>query len=91
MTIQLKPEQERMIDLAIKSGVYRDSDEVLDQALEIIRVQLQSEDWLVQERESVATQITNGFAQAERGELMDGDEAVGMLRQRRAARLKTRE
>lgn len=33
--------------------------------------------------------IATGFAQAERGELMDGDEAIKMMRQRRAERLKT--
>ena len=88
MTIELKPEQQKVIDLAINSGVYRDSSEVLDQALEIIRAQLHSEDWLAEQREPVAAHIATGFAQAERGELMDGDAAIEMLHQRRAARLK---
>ena len=91
MTIELKPEQEQMTDLAIRSGVYRDSGEVLDQAFEIIRAQLHSEDWLAEQREAVAAQIATGFAQAERGEIMDGEAAIEMLRERRAARLKTRE
>jgi Arc/MetJ-type ribon-helix-helix transcriptional regulator len=30
MTIELTSEQQRVIDLAIKSGAYRDSDEVVD-------------------------------------------------------------
>jgi hypothetical protein len=38
----------------------------------------------------VAAQIATGFAQAERGELMDGDVAIEMLHQRRAARLQSR-
>jgi Arc/MetJ-type ribon-helix-helix transcriptional regulator len=91
MTIELKPEQERTIDLGIRSGVYHDSGEVLDQAFEIIRAQLHSEDWLAKQSEAVAAQIATGFAQAERGELMDGEAAVEMLHQRRAARLKMRE
>ena len=33
MTIQLKPEHQRMIDSAIRSGAYRDSDEVIAAAL----------------------------------------------------------
>ena len=41
-----------------------------------------------EQRESVAAHIEKGFAQAERGELIDGDVAIAMLRQRRAARLK---
>ena len=90
MTIELKPEQQQMIDLAIQSGVYHDPGEVLDQAFEIIREQLQSEDWLAEQREAVAPKIATGFAQAERGDLMDGEAAVEMLRQRRSERLKKR-
>jgi hypothetical protein len=88
MMIDLKPEQQRVIDLAVRSGAYRDPGEVLDQAFEIIREQLQLEDWMVEQRETVAAKIATGFAQAERGELMDGDAAIEMLRQRRADRLK---
>ncbi len=88
MTINLKPEQQRVIDLAVRSGAYRDPGEVLDQALAIIREQLELEDWMLEQREAVAAHIEMGFAQAERGELVDGDTAVEMLRQRRAGRLK---
>ena len=88
MTIDLKPEQQRVIDLAVRSGAYRNPGEVLDQVFEIIREQLDLEDWMVKERDAVASHIAVGFAQAERGELMDGGAAVEMLRQRRAARLK---
>jgi Arc/MetJ-type ribon-helix-helix transcriptional regulator len=88
VAIELKPEQQRVIDLAVKSGAYRDPGEVLDQALEIIREQLQLEDWMVEQREALAAHIETGFAQAERGELIDGDAAVEMLRQQRAERLK---
>ncbi len=86
MSIELKPEHQQMIDLAIRSGAYDDPDEVIDQAFEIIRVQLHGEDWMTGQREAVAAKIALGFAQAERGELMDGDAAVAMLRQRRIDR-----
>jgi Arc/MetJ-type ribon-helix-helix transcriptional regulator len=88
VTIDLKPEQQRVIDLAVRSGVYQNPSEVLDRAFEIIREQLDLEDWMLEQREAVATHIETGFAQAERGELTDGDAAVEMLRQRRAERLK---
>jgi Arc/MetJ-type ribon-helix-helix transcriptional regulator len=88
VTINLKPEQQRVIDLAVRSGAYQDPGEVLDQALEIIREQLELEDWMMEQREAIAAHIGIGFAQAERGELIDGDAAVEMLRQRRAERLK---
>ncbi len=88
MTIDLKPEQQRVIDLAVVSGAYQNPDEVLDQAFEIIREQLQLEDWMVEQRAAVAAHIEMGFGQAERGELIDGDAAIEMLRKRRAERLK---
>ena len=36
MTIELKPEQQQMIDLAIRSGVFHDSDEVIGAALAML-------------------------------------------------------
>jgi Arc/MetJ-type ribon-helix-helix transcriptional regulator len=88
MTIDLKPEQQRVIDLAVGSGAYQSPDEVLEQAFEIIREQLQLEDWMIEQRAAVAAQIETGFAQAERAELMDGDAALDMLRRRRVERLR---
>lgn len=46
------------------------------------------EDWMFEQREAIAAHIEKGFAQAERGELVNGDTAVEILRQRRAQRLK---
>jgi Arc/MetJ-type ribon-helix-helix transcriptional regulator len=89
MTIELKPEHQRTIDLAIESGAYQDPSQVLDQAFEIIREQLRYEDWMTHQGEAVAAKIATGFAQAVRGELTDGDAAIEMLRQRRAERLRT--
>jgi len=88
MTIDLKPEQQRVIDLAVRSGAYQNPGEVLDQAFEIIREQLDLEDWMVEQREAMAAHLEKGFAQAECGELVDGNAAVEMLRRRRAERLK---
>ena len=88
MVIDLKPEQQRVIDIAVESGAYQSPGEVLDQAFDIIREQLALGDWMLDRREAVAAHIEKGFAQAERGELIDGDTAVEKLRQRRAERLR---
>jgi hypothetical protein len=53
MTSDLKPEQQRAIDLAARSGAYRDSGEVLDQAFAIIREQLDLDDWMLNGCEAV--------------------------------------
>jgi Arc/MetJ-type ribon-helix-helix transcriptional regulator len=88
MTIDLNPEQQRVIDLAVRSGAYQNPGEVLERAFEIIREQLDLEDWMLAQREGIAAHIATGFAQAERGELTDGNEAVEILRRRRVTRLK---
>ncbi len=88
MTTDLKPEQQRVIDLALRSGAYQTPSEVLFQAFEIIREQLDLEDWMVEQREAMAAHIETGFAQAERGELVYGDAAIEMLRQRRSEQRK---
>ncbi len=53
----------------------------------VIREQLDPGDWMFEKREAIASHVETGFAQAERGELIDGDAAVEMLRKRRAERL----
>ena len=88
MTIDLNPEQQHMIDLAISSGAYKDPAEVIDQAFEIIREQLQSQHWITGQRDEVRAQIEAGFAEAERGELIPGEIAIEDLRRRRAERLR---
>lgn len=91
MTIDLKPEQQRVIDLAIRSGACQDPSDVLDQAFAIIRDQFDFEDWMLEERDAVATHIDTGFAQAERGQSIDGDAALEILRRRRPEKLDSRE
>ena len=44
---------------------------------------------MLDQRDAIASHIETGFAQAQRGELMDGDAVIAMLRQRRADRLNT--
>ncbi len=56
--------------------------------VEIIREQLDLKDWMLEQREAIAGHVEKGFAQAERGELIDEDAAVEMLRRRGAERLK---
>ena len=87
MTIDLKPEQQRVLDLAVRSGAYQNAGEVLDQAFEIIREQLDLEDWMLGQRTEVAAHVATGYAQAERGELLDEDAMLEILRKRRAQRM----
>ncbi len=84
MILDLKPDQQEVLDLAARSGM--SSEEVLDQAFAVIREQYRTEEWMLTEREAITAQICEGFEQAERGELLDAEEAIRLLRDRRAGR-----
>jgi predicted transcriptional regulator len=84
MNLELKPEQQRVLDSAAKSGM--NPDEVLDQAFALIQEQYRNGDWMLADKEAIVAQIEEGFAQAKRGELLDGEEAIRILRERRAKR-----
>lgn len=84
MMLELKPEQEELLERAAQSGI--SPQELLDQAFAIIHEQHRNGDWMVSDREAVAAHVAEGFAQAERGELVDADEAKHILREKRAKR-----
>lgn len=84
MAIELKPEQQAVLDRAARSGM--SVEEVLDQAFAVIHEQYRDQDWTALEREAVRTQIREGFAQAELGELVGADEASQILKERKAKR-----
>jgi predicted transcriptional regulator len=82
--LELKPEQQKVLDRAARSGM--SPEEVLDQAFAVIHEQYRNDDWMLVEREAISAQIGEGFAQAERGELVDAEQAIQMLQDRRAKR-----
>ncbi len=84
MLVELKPEQQRILDQVARSGM--SPDEVLDQAFAVIREQYGNSDWMLKERKAVAAHIAEGFAQAERGELIDAEQAAHILQARRKNR-----
>jgi predicted transcriptional regulator len=84
MIVELKPAQQKIIDRAARSGM--SPEEVLDQAFAVIQEQFRSEDWMLAGREAIAAQIAEGFDQAERGELLDAEQAIQLLEDRRANR-----
>jgi Arc/MetJ-type ribon-helix-helix transcriptional regulator len=63
MTIELKPERQRMIDSAIRSGAYRNSDEVIATALEMLAEDI--EDGAVSEARSQEPRSTLDEVEAE--------------------------
>lgn len=63
MTIELKPEAQRVIDLAIQSGAYHDSEEVIATALSMLAEDI--EDGAVSEARSQEPRSTLAEVEAE--------------------------
>jgi predicted transcriptional regulator len=84
MILELKPEQQKVLDQAARSGMSQE--EVIDQAFAVIQEQFRNEDWMLADREAIAAQIEEGFAQAEHGELIDAEQVSQILEKRRANR-----
>jgi antitoxin ParD1/3/4 len=85
MTIHLNPELEALIQKDVERGPYQSADEFVAHAVQLLHEQ---EQWLADNRADIAEKIEHGFAQAERGELVDGEEAFQQLRQRHEQRRK---
>ena len=85
MTIHLKPEMEALIQKDVERGPYQSADEFVAHAVQMLH---EREQWLTDNRTGIAAKIEHGFDQAERGELVDGDEAFQQLRQRHEERRK---
>jgi hypothetical protein len=84
MILELKPEQQKVLDRAAQSGM--SAEEVLDQAFAVIHEQYRNDEWLVADKQAIAARIEEGFRQAEQGDLLDGDQAMQMLQGRRSKR-----
>jgi len=54
----------------------------------MLREQLGLQDWMTAQREAIVAHIEKGLAEADRGEVMNADEALEMLRRGRAQRSK---
>jgi len=85
MTIRLKPEMEALIQQDVQRGPYQSADEFVERAVQMLHEQ---EQWLADNRTEIAAHIEHGYQQAERGEVIDGDEAFRRLRELHKTRRK---
>jgi antitoxin ParD1/3/4 len=76
MQFKLPPDLERLVNKRLAGGRYANAEDVFRQALEA----QDAESWTDEERQALASHIEEGFAQAERGELTDGDQARREIR-----------
>jgi hypothetical protein len=81
VTLQLSPEQEKRAADALRSGVYRGPDEVIDRVLEVLHAQ---DEWLTSNRHCIDAKIYRGIEELERGECISEDELDGHLERLKA-------
>jgi antitoxin ParD1/3/4 len=83
MNVSLTEEFEELVQKKVESGLYTSASEVVRAGLRL----LQQEDELRETRlAAIRAEVAAGIDQAERGEFGDGDEAVGRVRKRAAAK-----
>jgi antitoxin ParD1/3/4 len=88
MSVTLKPELEKLITEEVKLGRSADPDEFLDKAVfHYILARDLGEDY---SWEKIEDEIARGLADAERGEIVEGEEAFRRLRDYAAKRRRTR-
>jgi putative addiction module CopG family antidote len=72
MQLTVPPDLESLINKRLSSGAYADAEDVLRRALQS---QDAEESWTEEERQALSAHIEEGYTQAERGELIDGEQA----------------
>jgi Arc/MetJ-type ribon-helix-helix transcriptional regulator len=72
MQLTVPPDLETLINKRLSSGDYVDAEDVLRRALE---AQDAEESWTEEERRALSAHIEEGYLQAERGELIEGEQA----------------
>jgi antitoxin ParD1/3/4 len=83
MEIRLKPELEELIRQDVQRGSYETLDEFVERALSMLHEQ---EAWLAENREEIAAKIDEGYAAAQRGELIEADAVRSRLTEMKRAR-----
>jgi antitoxin ParD1/3/4 len=80
MKIHLRPELEEMIKQDVQRGPYQSVDEFVERAISLLHDQ---EAWLAEHGSEIRAKIEQGYAAAQRGELMDSDQVRSTLDERK--------
>jgi antitoxin ParD1/3/4 len=80
MNVRLRPEIEKLIKQDVERGPYQSVDEFVERAVSMLHEQ---EAWLAENRAEIKAKIDEGYAAAQRGELIDGDEIRSRMAERK--------
>jgi putative addiction module CopG family antidote len=82
MKIHLRPEMEELIKRDVQRGPYQTVDEFVEHAVSLLHEQ---EAWLAEHGSEIREKIEQGYAAAQRGELMDADQVRSRLDEKKKA------
>jgi antitoxin ParD1/3/4 len=82
MKIELKPELEALIKQDVERGAYKSVDEFVEQAISLLHEQ---EAWLAEQGSEIRAKIEEGYAAAQRGELVESGEVRSRLEEKKRA------
>jgi antitoxin ParD1/3/4 len=82
MKIHLRPELEEMIKRDVQHGPYQSVDEFVEHAVSLLHEQ---ETWLAEHGSEIRAKIEQGYAAAQRGELIDPDQVRSKIDERKRA------
>ncbi len=82
MNIRLRPEIEELIKQDVQGGAYQSVDEFVEHAVSMLHEQ---EAWLTKNREEIRAKIAEGYAEAQRGELIAADEVLSSFEEHKRA------
>lgn len=78
MIVELRPEIEALIQERLQSGAFSSAEEVIERALEFLCAE---DDLSADNRDQIAAQIQEGWDEAQRDELTDGENVRAEMRQ----------
>lgn len=82
MDIRLKPELEKLVQQDVERGPYRTADEFVEHAVVLLH---EHETWLAEHAAEIGAKISEGYAAAKRGELIDAEQVRQSLERKKRA------
>jgi len=87
MEIRLRPELEELVKQDVQRGAYETVDEFVEHAVSMLHEQ---EAWLAANRAEIRDKIDQGYASAQRGDLIGPDEVRSRLAELKRKRISHR-
>ena len=82
MDIRLRPELQKLVQEDVEHGPYQSADEFVERAVVLLHEQ---ESWLAENATQIDAQIREGYAAAQRGELLDAESARQSMTEKKRA------